>query len=474
MDKVLDTAITSCKTKLFSEQSLFTMLEQDDKIKAYLTFERHFGGQIYMVQDLKNSWHCTLPTIDIKNVHDTIRATIEGCTLPFLHVPKSTNYVSKHNEIVVINSDEDVPVFTEATHKNGMSHPIKKLTSMVHQLFRAGVADYFDYDNKKRSSQEQTDSKESEKTTTRPTKRGKRKRGSKAVQSKKSSEEAQKHVLQSKHQGCSQRAVTVDPKALPVISLGWTTQDCNQYGSNLVTVAGNVKPFLRDANLPSKAKCIVANIVEAVLKFLPGKWAFNIEEGEDDDAVCIRLKMAADFKENLSGDRDVEHFRVEGITILIPLSIGLHKDTLNCESQGMQSVISINCQVPMNEETIPDGKGSKLWVWLNKNGYTESFPCSIILYSRKHVYYICKKLAESKRFAEKDVLRKCVNWAFLNRVGSVTDYRSRIWNNESFPNLFKRYSKTYKTSRFKGAIWTSPACYDKTVSTMMFVLLLYC
>ena len=68
--------------------------------------------------------------------------------------------------------------------------------------------------------------------------------------------------------------------------------------------------------------------------------------------------MVADFKEVMCSDRDRSFFCVKGITILIPLSIGLHKDTLNCFMEGMRAVIFINCQIPMNEQTIPDGWGS--------------------------------------------------------------------------------------------------------------------
>ena len=79
-----------------------------------------------------------------------------------------------------------------------------------------------------------------------------------------------KHVIKSNLMGCSQREVEVDKNALPVISLGWSTQDCTQYASILASVAGNVKPFIRDANLPKKVKSIIVEIVEAALRFLPG------------------------------------------------------------------------------------------------------------------------------------------------------------------------------------------------------------
>ena len=294
---------------------------------------------------------------------------------------------------------------------------------------------------------------------------------SKKTDSRNKHHSSTKHVLKSNINGCTQREVQIDPKALPVITLGWTTQDCNRYGSNLATVAGNIKPFICDGNLPKQVKKIIVDIVKSVLQFLPGEWAFNLKKCGDDDVIRLQSSMVADFKDIMCGDRDITYFRVKGITILIPLSIGLHKDTLNCSVKGMRAVISLNCQIPMNEDTIPDGRGSRLWIWLVKNGYLTSFPCSIILYSRKHVYHYCKKILLSRQLSNKDPVRKCIHWALVNRVGSVTDYRSRIWNNTSYPNLFRKYSRKIKSSQFKGNLWASPACNDKTLSSMFTCIL---
>ena len=129
-------------------------------------------------------------------------------------------------------------------------------------------------------------------------------------------------------------------------------------------------------------------------------------------------------------------------------------------------------KIPMSSKTIPSGPQSKLWLWLNANGYTTIFPCSIILYSRKAVYSFCRKMSLSQAFSEKDLVRKCVKWALIDRIGSVVDYRSRVWNNSSFPNHFKKYSVKKRGSRFNGLLWTTPAAYDKLVS--IFIEKQYC
>ena len=478
---MLQTSIERCPNVPFAKQTLLTLLESDTtvsvtqtlkptraKVDAYISLERNFQGQLYMLQDLKSSRHCTVPTSSIPSIHNAVSSSDPA---PFLHIPSSTNYASENNKIIVINNDQGVPQFPTSTSKN-VRRPIETITSMMKQIFIAGLSDYFEYDNKKRSTSakhKSTSPTRSREHITKKRKRGKltsRQAKQSSISSNSRNIKHTKEVLHSNREGCTQRPVQVNPNALPVVTMGWSTQDCSQYGSNLASVAGNVKPFLRDGNLPKQVKLGIVGIVEFVLQWFPKDWAFNIEKCCDSEVISLRSEMIADFKECLSGDRKIDHFRVEGITILIPLSIGMHKDTLNCFVDGMRSVISINCQIPLNEQTVPDGKGSRLWQWLNGNGYTESFPCSMILYSRKQVYFFCKKMSLTKELSKKDMVRKCMTWALFDRVRTVTDYRSRVWNNDSFPNLFKKHSKKFKTSRFKGSLWASPACYDKTVSTI--------
>ena len=452
--KLISDSTSSCSELFFADQSLVSFVEHRNReqpfpndpsnVKGILSFERNFGGQLYMQQDLDDSGHCTFSTHDAQRLLN-IKFDMQG-SVPFLHVPKSMNYISPDKKILVLNNDSD---FSEA----GAEDPLKsngileKSQVMITKMFQHGLAEIFEYDSKKRSSASSSSKSKKVKKV-----------------AKKSKSTTLKKVVRSNFTGSSKHPIAIDKNALPVITLGWSTLDCNQYGANMSTVAGTIKPFLRDANVPKRASKILIELIEMITEWLPGEWAFNIDKNGDEEVIQLRTEMIADFKELLGGDRDISNFRVEGITILIPLSIGFHKDTLNCSSEGMRSVISINCKIPMNDKTIPSGPNSKLWLWLVANGYTSFFPCSIILYSRKAVYSICNKMSMSHAFAKKDLTRKCVKWVLIDRVGTVTDYRSRIWNNSSFPSLFKKHSTKKKGSRFKGLLWTSPAAYDKMVS----------
>ena len=424
-----------------------------------------------MIQDLHSSGHCTLRTIDLAKFHEVKFEKESPCEVRYIHVPCTMNYASEDGQTLVINSDENPLPFQDCTQSDEpMKPPIETATELIVKMFESNLAESFSFENKKRSTSKikvttTTSSSKHNKTTTRSQPRSKRRRKNWGR------DERKKHVVRSSFERTTQNEVLINADALPVVSLGWTTMDCNQYGNNACTMAGNIRPFLSDGNLPRKTRKILVDLIEFVLGFLPGEWSFNIKKCGTERVVELCSAMIAEFKEMMCGDSDIQNFRVEGITIVIPLSIGWHKDTLNCFIEGMTSVISMNAKIPLNEKTIPSGPGSRLWIWLNENGYTDFFPCSIILYSRKSVQSYCLKIAKTELFAERDLVRKCLKWAMLDRVKSVVDYRSRIWNNDAFPNLFRKYSKRKKGSRFNGQMWSSPAAYDKTVSIILFAIL---
>ena len=107
----------------------------------------------------------------------------------------------------------------------------------MNKMFLAGIADYFTYDNKKRSSKSSKKKNHTNDVKGR-SKRGKRRRsslhqksGHKVAKAKEVVQESSvndqdgnamsnKHVLKSNLSGCSQREVAINPNALPVISIG--------------------------------------------------------------------------------------------------------------------------------------------------------------------------------------------------------------------------------------------------------------
>ena len=192
----------------------------------------------------------------------------------------------------------------------------------------------------------------------------------------------------------------------------------------------------------------------------------NDDSSVSDDFKKAQMDMISDFYKLLGGKGDCNFcfFRIEGITIIIPLGIGPHRDILNCFLQGMSSVLQINTHIPMNETIIPGGRYSVLWKWLELNGYSKWFPCSIILYSRKCVSTYCQKEADMATFAAKGALHRSIHWAIMKRIGTPVDYLSYVWNNDLFIDHFMKVSKKKKSSLFNGRFMENTASYDKTVS----------
>ena len=74
-------------------------------------------------------------------------------------------------------------------------------------------------------------------------------------------------------------------------------------------------------------------------------------------------------------------------------------------------------------------------------------------------------------FAKKDDLRKCVKWAFQDRVHHKVNFETYVWNNDNLKNEFfnqclvKEGGRENRQRSFHGQMWTTTAFYQKIVST---------
>ena len=253
------------------------------------------------------------------------------------------------------------------------------------------------------------------------------------------------------------------PDVLPTISLGWSSTNCHEYSKNKATTAGNVKPFLNDAGMSRKSKRLLLECVKTALNTLPTEHCFNVELEPNQFVMTMHKKMIAEFQEMLGGSPHYDQsFRVEGITITIPSAIGFHHDKMNCERKGMKSVVSVNVNVPINDQTVPPA--TDLWKWLQSNGYTDTFQVSILLYSRKVVYNYAKKFQSSHSLSTQNDLNKLTHWLLTKRLGSEVDYLSSVWGNDNFADEFMDCADKIKNSRFKGRQLLTTETLDKTVS----------
>ena len=450
----------SCRSVKFSDHTLIAVFEknssdakndfpQPSEVEHILGIDRNPVSQIYVLQDLYGSVHGTISNSDFSDrlIQSPCFGNTSGVT--YMQVPSSCNYISEDRRTIVINNDE---VFSELFPTDRLRNNVmEKCVYLMSGMMKLGLEDFFNFDNKKRSS----------------TKNGGDHASGMGNSNAGGDPCVTKCIITSKYSGCYQREVNINKKSIPVLSLGWTTTDCTKYGLNNSTIAGSIKPFIFDMCLPSNIKKHVITLVEFVLSNLPTEDIFDLSKIQEPEDLKERKRMLLEFKKHLGGDDvdpDLTHFRVEGITFLIPASLGFHRDTLNDIVPGMKTVVSVNATIPINSSTLRSGNRSKLSTWLEMNGYTKSFPFSMILYTRNVVSSYCQKHAMHLKFSKQDSLRKCIAWGLRDRVGTVVDYRSSVFYDPNFRSIFERNSKVYKNGRFKGKIFVTPARYTKMVS----------
>lgn len=493
-----------CAYLKFEQQSLLCLVQDQRKqsqgaqanadptlIITCIAIERNENGQIYVVQGLERSLHFSVPTSSIRNFVVPLYPPLKESTdnknreIKGIYVPNTTNYISP--EVAVINAKNRSSSPTDC--------PVQKCNTIMTNMFVAGLANVFKYQEKKRSgtlsSKNNTDTDVDDETSSDvhdfvsgvcsvsiqdvhklvDTNKSHSSGSYQSCSSKSSRKKRRQRNKKRKSNNIQSPTISARKEsALPTITLGWTQNDAHRYKDNKSTIFGNIKPFLRDGGLDGEMKRNLLDIIEVALTSIPDEtMCFELNDSSNSkDFIEARMNMINEFYHLLGGKGkcNFKAFRVEGITIIIPLGIGPHRDILNCFLKGMSSVLQINGRIPMNEETIPGGRNSVMWKWLELNGYSTWFPCSIILYSRKCVSLYCQKEADMAVFAAKSTLHRSVCWAIMNRVGSQVDYLSYVWNNDQFIDIFMKVATKRKSSHFNGLFMVNTAAYDKTVSSL--------
>ena len=487
--KEFDDHLASCFTLSrsipFTDQSLISFCQDTNyvsrdvrfvdisDISRTTSFERNGGGQLYLNNDdLKYSIHGTIPTDRVLDFHN--KQYPSDTDISHIHIPCTHNFKSSDHSLCVINANATHTMEDNVCKDHVLDdNVISDCQKLITEMFVGGLASNFTFTEKKRASVSKSSSSttpsnprktvspssndtvcststctSSTSTTSTSSQRNKRKRLKKKLSS---------------HARKKSNSYVCHPDVLPTISLGWTRSNCHEYGENKATTAGNVKPFLRDGGLSDASKKSLLNCVQRVLESLPFEQCFNVDL-EDDKMICeMRKEMIAQFQEMLGGSAEYDgSFRVEGITITIPSAIGGHRDVMNCDRKGMKSVASVNVNIPINDETVP--QDTELRRWLDENGFSGTFPVSIILYSRKVVGHYLQKMKDSLDLAGMDDIHALIHWLLTKRVGSEIDYQTSVWSNKRFAREFKKKAKMFKKSRFRGRLLTTTETLDKTVS----------
>jgi hypothetical protein len=152
-----------------------------------------------------------------------------------------------------------------------------------------------------------------------------------------------------------------------------------------------------------------------------------------------RAKLRWGFASSLFvPEKDNEYFPIEAISIIIPIIVGPHVDAMNDGVHSNQSgTLTVNCSLPINMI-----KNKILLKKLESIGYTDTFPCSIIFYTRKccgtYYKFMCslEKLGSGSNIEQVVVesIRKKKGMNTRDYIGNLFDDHDRAYHN----NLMER------------------------------------
>ena len=187
-------------------------------------------------------------------------------------------------------------------------------------------------------------------------------------------------------------------KKSPVMSFGWTQTNANQYNENRQTDSGATGPGLTNVtvDIEHDIKDALMKAMDAAMKCTPkGDMEYNIgKSGGSRNQYRKELSEAMGVTYDKEGKPSSVEIKCEAFTIIIPLNLSAHRDIMNDAQKDMDSVVQINHLFLL--QNFKDCMSDDLFQWISENSESLYFPVSIILYSRKVVGSISKKLDETK------------------------------------------------------------------------------
>ena len=415
---MIESAVAEASSSNFDKQALTVLFQDEHHLSSSVLVEpkhitdlvgiqRSTRGQIYYVHSLEKSLHFSLRN---ERFHSLVNLNYGNQKrIPYLFIGNGKNYNDNAFGVSVINKDDDLP-----------GTPIKFCTDCVIQMFRHGLASAFTNNEKKRGH------------TSEDTSSTKNKEGAKFI---------------------------------PTISLGFTTLVTQEYKNSRSSICGNVRPFLRNGNMPVLARPYLLRLVKKALQECPIDDCFDVDNlSESTIYKDLRKDMIGEFEKLLGGVSYSGDFRVEGIAILIPSVISDHRDVMNCMQPGMNHVVGIHMKVPMSALNESNVNTKHLRSFVQGKGYQKDFPVAVILYSRRVVHMHVEKMCKITHHSDKDALRRTVFWALTKRVNHVVDLNHLVFDNVNFQSLFDSLASIKKSSKYRGHALRTVASYNKMVS----------
>ena len=439
LKRLISETVAQCTSLSFDDQTLLCLIQKKQyipqsilvdpqQVDYVLGIQRSLIGQVYYTFLLDRSLHCSIPTDSfIKFITTSYKV---NKVIPYVHVPNGTNYTSEDKGLAVINVD---------TTENGS--PISYCTDRLAEMFSAYLAEAFTHNERKRGS---------------------------SSASPPSSPNSRTLLV---HEDLNIKNNLPNRKFIPSITLGFTNQVTQVYAKSRSSLFGHIRPFLRDGGIPESARNGLLLIVKRVFSASPFKNRFHLQGSDQDNSyVCIRKKVITEFEKLLGGTDFSGDFLAEGIAILIPFGIGDHRDRMNDFTPGMNGVIAIHCKIPINDRTLPSTHpaSSELRAFLKNNGYSSTFPCSVIVYTRKICHYHALRMSKVIKYRASCHLRDTLFWALTERVGHIVDYDHCVFENMNFSQMFHDKAEVKLKSRYTGRAMRCIAAYNKMVSVVLY------
>ena len=415
---IIESAVAEASSSNFDKQALTVLFQDEHHLSSSVLVEpkhitdlvgiqRSTRGQIYYVHSLEKSLHFSLRNERFNSLVNLNYGSQKN--IPYLFIDNGMNYNDNAFGVSVINKDDELS-----------GTPIKFCTDCIIEMFRHGLASAFTHNEKKRGHT-------SEVTSSTNNKEG--------------------------------------AKFIPTISLGFTTLVTQEYKNSRYSICGNVRPFLRDGNIPILARPHLLRLVKKALEECPIDDCFDIENlSESSIYKDLRKDMIGEFEKVLGGHSYSGDFRVEGIAILIPSVISHHRDLMNCMLPGMNHVVGIHMKVPISVLKKSASHTNNLRSFVHGKGYVKDFPVAVILYSRRVVHMHVEKMCKIINHSNKDALRRTMFWALTKRVNHVVDLNNLVFDNVNFLSLFDSLASIKKSSKYRGHALRTVASYNKMVS----------
>ena len=396
-------------------------------VEHVIGIQRSGRGQIYYTFYLDRSLHCSIASRDFSSLVQMPLSKEKN--IPYVHISNDTNYHSNEYGVSVINVDQE---------SNG--HVLQFCNSRLSQMFCEGLHSCFSHNEKKRGLSTGVD------------------------------------VDSGSNSSVDSNCNTPNKTFIPSITLGFTNQCTQVYRKSRSSLFGHIRPYLRDGHLSNGCRRPLYELIQKVLLNSPFPDRFTMSSFVDNhEYTKVRKLLLNELKSMLVGDEDNvgdDLLLCEGIAILIPFGIGDHRDVLNDSSEGMNGVVAVHGTVPINDDTLAQGteSGLEFRSFLEANGYTDCFPCSVIIYTRRICHFYSERMGRLMRLRSKDALSDVVLWALTERVGDVVDYNATVFENENFMELFETKGYVREESRFQHRSMRTTAMYDKMVSEFALVI----